>query len=125
MIGPNGSGKVTVNKGRLITTISQNKDKHVAEFTEAHRVYVDKRVELIKELSEMASKSPTGLSKKILELSTLPKPISYESYYTKVLRLLDYSVQDQVEIDAQAFDNYVNDEWSWTKSFKSVLSNYT
>jgi hypothetical protein len=51
-------------------------------------------------------------------------PQSYASQYQQVIDMLEYSVDETINLDSQAFRAYVKDEWAWKGSFELTNSTY-
>lgn len=115
---------VTVKKGKLLLTLAANREKHITIYYEAQRGYEEKAKQLLSDrLDEfnmsISSRSPMFSA----DLSfSLPKPVSHMDSYNKAIGMLEWSVNDTVELDAGQFDNFVNDNWSWQFGFLSGAS---
>lgn len=115
------SGKTyKVKKGDLIVCIKANKVKHVEEYNAAKEKY---RLVAIDKLQSQLF-AATSNQKFSLHFNQIVKPISHEQDYTKVLGLLEMCIEDEMEITAQDYSQYVLDEWSWSQEFSTSNSFY-
>ena len=106
---------VKVSKDELLETLNENRDKHIADFKEA---MVEYRKAATKELTEML-KQAKSKTDKIKRGITAPEPVSYEGSYKTAIRMLEMSVDEEVELSEHEFKQYVEDEWTWQASFSS------
>jgi len=110
---------VKINKVELLEILRKNKEKHVTEFNEAVEDYKAAAIQVAKENVSLAK---SGDLDKIARFKHLPaKPTSYETSYTRAIRMLELSVDTVIEVEEQVFNQLVLDEWSWKNSF--VTSN--
>jgi uncharacterized beta-barrel protein YwiB (DUF1934 family) len=109
---------VKINKNKLLDIVRENKEKHIKEFNEA--------VEDFKKAVIKISEENIALVKEgKIELKTIPtKPISYETSYTRAIRMLELSVDVEIELALHDFDQLVQDEWQWKQSFLTSNSTY-
>jgi hypothetical protein len=116
--------KVKIKRGELMAAISANREKHRAIFLEAQEGY---RLEVVAELERRLQDARSG--KRIIRAIALPEPMDYTAEYNRVIRMLEMSVDEIVELSATEFDQFVMDNWAWkqmslannvryTKSFK-------
>jgi hypothetical protein len=59
------------------------------------------------------------------ELLNLNKPKSHVSDYDNAIDMLNWEQNDQVELDSREFQNFVQDEWSWTRAYQGTKSSLT
>ena len=113
------SQTINVNRKNLILVLHENRKKHVAMFNEAVEGFQQAMVDKLKEVLAQAI---AGKLKK-LQLH-LPEPISHEKEYTEAIEMLEFSVDDTIELDKNMFRAYVKDEWDWKHTFESVSNSY-
>jgi hypothetical protein len=115
------SQSIHVRRLELITILETNMAKHAAEYSEA---MVNYRKAVIVDLQEALAKAndeEQDISK--VSVQFIP-PVSHEAEYSRVIKMLKLSVDDSIEIDNQAYDAYVEDEWQWKKNFSVMNSIY-
>lgn len=117
-------GNVTVLKLGLLGAIKANREKHEREYTEALGGYADK-VRSMFQRGASSTASASKIQELAAEVRALVVPASHLSDYDCVIRMLEMAVPEQVTISQGQFQNYVLDEWIWTKAFKNVSSSYS
>lgn len=110
---------VRVNKSELIKILYENRKKHKREYKESIRAYRVKAVDLF---NQELQKAVSGKAfKTVFDLS---KPECHEKDYDLIIKMIEMSIDDILEMDQQEFSQLVNDEWTWKSSFRSsVYSN--
>ena len=111
---------VTVNKAKLIETVKENREAHRDIFLEAQKGYRKQAIELLDESLRCARNG-----KKFKMMFSLPAPVDQTEEYDKALKMLEWSVDDNIELGEQAFRQYVLDDWSWSMAFSTTNSRYT
>ena len=110
---------VKVNKLELLAIIKENRANHRQVFLEALEGYKKKCIEL---LEQHLANLRTG---KVYHVSiALPEPQEHTKDYDRVIRMLELSVDDVVEIAQDQFAQYVMDDWAWKNQFTSTTSMY-
>ena len=67
----------------------------------------------------------TGNLDSIAKIKFIPnKPVSYESSYARAIRMLELSVDTEIELELHDFDQLVQDEWQWKQAFTTSNSTY-
>jgi len=111
---------VTIEKERLRAVLLANKTTHQLEYAEAmegYREAFDKRLMAMrKELKKGGLPNPF--------ISDLPKPSEHTNEYEQVLKMLDFSVDDTIELSHDDFANYVLDDWNWKQTFSTTNLSY-
>lgn len=113
---------VKVNRMELLEIVRKNKEKHIAEFNEAVNDYLEAVIKISDENLDLATTRELDLIAKIKSIP--PKPTSYESSYTRSIRMLELSVDEIVELDEHTFNQLVLDEWQWKQMFTTSNSSY-
>lgn len=113
---------VKINRAELLLIVLTNKEKHVREFDEAVADYKNAVVKIAEENLALAK---TGNLDEISRMKTVPsRPNSYETSYTRAIRMLQLSVDSEIELTTHDFDQLVLDEWQWKASFSTAKSTY-
>lgn len=107
---------IKVNKSELLTVLRENREKHRAIFLEATEGY---RLAAIDELDKMLKDAKQG--RQIRRSLSLVEPQDQTRDYDRVIRMLEMSQDDVVELAEHDFMQYVLDDWSWKRQF--LLSN--
>ena len=107
---------------KLLPIVRENKEKHIAEYTEAVEDY---KAAVLVLTSNNLKLAKSGELDKIAKIKTLPNaPTSYEQSYTRAIRMLELSNQTIIELEDTVFNQLVLDEWSWKQNFQLSGSLY-
>lgn len=114
---------VKVNKTKLLETLRENLSKHVTAHKEALETWKKKASDHVATLSDKILKG------EIRDIGSAvscvnDRPVSYAPSYEKVIKMLEYSVDDVIELESEDFDRYVGDNWEWKQSFLLNSSKY-
>jgi len=113
---------VKLSKKELLKIVIENKAKHVAAYNESVEDYKTAAVKLAAEHVELAK---TGELSKIAKIRAMPgAPVSYEKEYDRAIRMLELSVEKEIEIEEDVFNQLVLDEWVWKNQFIASASLY-
>lgn len=103
---------VKVSKGKLQEIVKKNRDAHRATFEKALRGY---QAAVVEELEKQLGRARNGL-KKTLSV-TFHCPEDHTSDYDRIIRMLDLSLDDSIELSQQEFSWYVQDDWGWKQQW--------
>lgn len=122
--GRNVMDSVRVNKSLLLETVEENRQKHIAEYNEAMIGWREQATQVNKENADFLAfgRDPTNIAKKLKLLPTAP--ISHEIDYDRAIVMLQFSVDDVIELEQRIFNQLVLDEWDWQRTFKTTTSTY-
>lgn len=113
---------VKVNKDELLKIVRENQKKHIKEYEESVKDYKKAAIKIAKEHVELAK---TGELDSIAKIKAMPqKPTSYEKDYDRAIRMLELSVEVELEIESDVFNQLVLDEWQWKHAFATSASLY-
>ncbi len=119
MILENGLSIITVKKEDLLVALKKNRSEHRALFLEAQDGF---RVAFIHELDKMLAEARANKSyRKIVELE---EPHDHTRDYDRIIRMLEMSVKDEIQITETEFSQYVLDDWSWKHQFIETSNTY-
>jgi hypothetical protein len=114
-----GMGTVTVNRQKLLETVLMNRRAHRQEFESACVGY---REEAIKHLEEMLTEAKQG--KRIRRAIGLVEPMDQTKDYDRIIKMLEMSVDENIELTQGEFAQYVMDDWAWKGQFISSTMAY-
>ena len=120
--GRNVMKAVKINKVKLLTIVIENKEKHIADFVEAQADYKEVVRKLCTKNLKLADTKDLAEFKNIKAIPASPN--TYESEYTRAIRMLELSVEDTIEVEQDVFNQLVLDEWHWKQSFDVSNSLY-
>ena len=113
---------VKINRLELLGIVRENKEKHVKEYNESVEDYKKAALKIAEANLAIVQ---TGDLDKIAKIHQQPqKPVSYETSYTRAIRMLELSVEDVIEVEEDVFNQLVLDEWSWKNMFTASASLY-
>lgn len=118
----NGDGLnvVRINKNELLTTLKKNRDEHREIFLEALDGYHKAAVKALEDRVAEAKQN-----KKISLAFRLIEPQDQTKQYDRVIKMLEMSVDEIVELTQSEFAMYVMDDWNWTGQFLASNSTYS
>lgn len=109
--------KVKMDKGELKVIVQKNRDEHRKLFEEAWEGF---RTKAISNLESRIDQIKDGGT---IELYIdLIQPEDHTEDYDRVLSMLEYEVDEEVELQANEFAQYVQDDWGWKHTFNSAYT---
>lgn len=122
--------KVTVRVAELIEKIAANRSKHIAEYKEACADYKQDALEEVEKAVSRLRDAIEGLQDgEMMRLAgvsfSLPYPENHEEDYDQAITMLQMSVDDQIEIEAEEFAQYAMDRWDWRGRFDAIRMSYS
>jgi len=113
---------VKINKKELLGIVRENKAKHILEYNEAVNDYKEAARKIV---NYNVDKINEGTLESIAKCkSILGAPKSYEDEYSRAIRMLELSVEKEIDLDADVFNQLVLDEWTWKNNFALMASTY-
>ena len=107
----------------LITHLKGNRLNHIEEYEKAMAGY---RIEMVSVLHWLLNRAEQ--SKDVNEDGShaikVVKPVSYLDAYDEIIAQLSWTTDSSVDLDHSEFKKYIGDEWSWSSSFNTTVSNY-
>lgn len=107
--------EVRVKKDDLLAKIRANKETHKEEYETAEKDWKDLVTEWFKEQGEMAA-----AGKRFVTSFGLQRPQDHTKDYEAVISMLEMSLDDELELSFQEFNQYVMDNWQWSEMTKST-----
>ncbi len=111
--------KVTINQKDLLVILRENRDTHEADYKDAYEGYLETCVET---LEKILQDFKAGL-RETVQWTEFP-PQSQVKDYDRVIRMLELSVDNEIELTADEFANYVQDDWNWKDNWTVSNSAY-
>jgi hypothetical protein len=111
--------EVTVKKSDLLTELIANRLKHRDIFNKAQ---IGFRKEAIRQLDQALDAARSGSSFKTY--FHLPIPEDHTTDYDRVIKMVKMEVEDEIDLSAKEFAQYVMDDWGWKKGFSETSSAY-
>lgn len=110
---------VKVKVAELHKVIKANRENHRAEFELAQQGYREQVIEILDERLKAAR-----AGKKMILSIVLPFPEDHTKEYDRVIRMLEMSVEEVIEIAQHEFAMYVMDDWSWKAGWAASNTGY-
>lgn len=111
--------KVTVKRDELLNILITNRDSHRQTFEKALDVYRERILKVLEKRIEDVRKG-----RKIEHFIKLPEPEDHTQDYQRVIKMVEMSITDEIELSSSDFSQYVMDSWSWRESFLANTSSY-
>ncbi len=113
---------VKINRLELLTIVRENKEKHIAQYIES---VADYKLVVLKNAKENLRLAKTEDLKEFAKIKNNPSvPVSYETSYSRAIRMLELSVEDVIEVEEDVFNQLVLDEWQWKHAFMAASTAY-
>lgn len=113
--------QVRVKKEELLSILKKNKAEHREIFLKAQEKF---REVAIKELDRMLKAARDSQPFVLERVARLVQPKDFTAEYDRAIKMLEMSVDDNVEITAQEFQNFVQDIWHWSRDWALSNSGY-
>lgn len=107
------------DKIKVLDILRENRDAHTNIFLEALEGY---RKTAIMQFEDNIKKIKKG---KLVSGVYLKLPINQTKDYDRVIKMLELSEGNLVDLTEEQFANYMLDDWSWKQSFLTTNSTYS
>lgn len=114
--------KIQVSKQELLEKLRENKAIHIKEYKEVYAEYQSDTIAKMKKLLAAAKKVEPLTP--IQYNTELTPPQTHAEDYEIVIQMLEFSVEDTVEIDQRQFEQYILNKWDWTRRFEMSKTAY-
>lgn len=114
-----GMNIITVKKDDLLEALRKNMESHRATFLKAQEGY---KITVIEELESMLKDAREGKSYRTSV--HLEAPSDHTRDYSRIIKMMEMSVDKEIKISDTQFAHYVLDEWSWQQHFRATSSAY-
>lgn len=104
-----GSRTIKVNKAKLIAKIEENKARHIEAYAKAVVAY---KAEALKQLAEQTKIAEEG---GLMIKVSLTTPVDNRKNYDKIIDMFNWEVEEEVELEQQEFNEYVQDETEFAR----------
>lgn len=113
---------VKLNKVELLGIVRENKAKHILAYKEAVDDYINAARTIVNFNVDRINEGTVESISKCRMVPVAPK--SYEDEYSRAIRMLELSVETEIELEADVFNQLVLDEWHWKNQFAVMASTY-
>lgn len=88
--------------------------KHVDEYNAAVLGFKDELVEAYtNHLNDVTAAQPENLLSRT-QWKNIMAPVSHEKEYARIIGMLNFDINEYVDLDETEYQHYIQDEWSWT-----------
>jgi hypothetical protein len=107
---------IKVDKEKLLATLETNRAAHGAAYETAKRGYIRVTTQQLQEHIERLANGD------LIERAWIPSPPDdHTSDYDDVISMMEWSMDNEVELTQAQFKQYVQDDWGWKDAW--VTSN--
>ncbi len=138
---------VEVNRLVLVTTLTANRERHIAKYDEAMAGYKEQLLKKVNSAFEAAKIDIVSKHKKAIstveklkdgDISrqqdsftiiegvsvNMPVPRSYVDAYDAAIDMAKWDVNDTLKLTAAEFTCFVRDQWDWKLGFEKLSLSY-
>jgi hypothetical protein len=111
---------VTIEKDKLLKKIKQNRDEHKLIYDEAMTGWKEEVLETLKNAVQLAENYD--------EYNTffdIQKPEHHLAEYDRIIEMIEWNINEIIDLDPEEFNRFVRDKWNWTNDFLSTSSSYS
>lgn len=111
--------QVRVKKAQLIETLRANRDEHAEQYQRAIEKYRERTLEWFNAQVEIlkAGRDPQ-------RSSPLPVPEEHTEDFDRVIEMMNWTLNDEVELSQMEFEQYVRNQWGWARTFTANTAAY-
>lgn len=121
MIGINNKS-VNVSRLMLLEKLRENLSTHRQQYAEAVSDY-RKRIQIELSLALKQVNDETYPTDSIPKLAiNFSIPTNHEKDYVDVIEMLEFSVDETINLDRESFKAYIKNEWSWSQPFNVMMA---
>ena len=114
--------EIKMNRKELLKIVKENLKKHLTDYAESVEDY---KAGALKVATANLKIAKTGDIDKFHQIKGLPqRPVSYEKEYNRAIRMLELSVDEEIMVEQDTFNQLVLDEWHWKNSFVAASMSY-
>ncbi len=115
-----GLDTVLLDKTELLEKVAVNYTKHRAKFEEAMAGYKIKAINILEDhITLIMDNAPEKV------FVQLPMPEDHSADYERVIEMLEWSKDDELELNESEFSTYVLDQWGWQEGFSQTYAMYS
>jgi len=110
---------ITVEKNKLLETVRKNRDDHRSQFLAAQEVYRERVIDFLNlRLKEARDGKAVSL------VTNLVEPVDYTKEYDTAISMIEWSVEDSIDLSQRDFERYVLNKWEWSNFFAASTQSY-
>lgn len=114
--------EIKMDRKELLKIVKENLKKHLVDYAESVEDY---KAGALKVAAANLKIAKTGEIDKFNQIKSLPqRPFSYEKEYNRAIRMLELSVDSEIMVEQDVFNQLVLDEWHWKTQFVNAAMTY-
>lgn len=114
---------VNVNRLELLDKLRTNRELHRKEYIEALEEFHTRLLEDLKLAVKKVNSTQNTEDLKNFRFG-LQFPQNHEQEYEDVIEMLEMSVDETIQLDAQSFKAYIKNEWHWQGQMRAAKAAY-
>jgi len=114
---------VNVSRTVLLEKLRENLELHRKEYAEAVSDFQARLLADLKLAAKKVAKIHDVADLKNFSFD-LPYPQNHEDEFVQIIEMLEMSVDENIQLDAQSFRAYVKNEWAWRQHFAATSAMY-
>jgi hypothetical protein len=114
---------VNVDRNELLAKLKINLDLHRVEYQEALDEYQDRLLADLKLAVKKVNSTQNPTELKDFRFN-IQFPQNHEDDFKDVIEMLEMSVDQTINLDAESFKAYIKNEWSWQHHFRASKMAY-
>ena len=122
MFNDHGERIITINREKALEQVKKNRETHEAEFSRILTGYKRKLAKnFMNEFKRLKKTRKFGEFKPNIDMSP---PSHHLKEYDSFIKILEWSLEEDIELTVKEFDNYICDDWSWKGSWMFTYGAY-
>lgn len=114
---------IKISKDKLLSKLKENLSSHIETHKKALEAWKLKASEFVSTAPDKILKGEiTDIRSYVSRVDDIPT--SYAKSYESVIKMLEYSIDEVIELDHSDFGRYVEDNWEWKQSFAANSHKY-
>jgi hypothetical protein len=107
--------EIKAKKDEVLKALRANRETHAKIVSEAKAGYADKAAALLREKLALVEASKGAFVEALV--FSIPLPKDHTKAYDVVIKMLELSTSDEVELTAEQVRHFVMDDWDWKDAF--------
>lgn len=113
---------VKMEKEKLLSILKTNREQHETDFKKAIVIWQGKMAESLRETAKLVEEG-----KKVdlhHAIHSYPMPMNMTATYDRLIKMLEHTTEETIELDENQYSQFVEDEWHWSAQTRAINSTY-